>query len=92
MSNIVDMTNSGMLTKEQLQLGMKVKVSQLSNIYDTYIFLKDAEFCGINDVVGVIAFICTELSAESDKYAMMSRTISIYNDSLEYEEAYTYDE
>ena len=85
MNKSVNIQDSKMLTKEQLQLGMKVKTSQLKNIYDTYIILSDAEFCGINDVIGVVVFIGDELNAESDKFITQSKTASVYNDSSECE-------
>lgn len=92
MGHNVDATNWGMLSKDQLQLGMRVKISQLSEVLDTHIILTDAEFCDVSDVIGVIAFMGSELNAESDKFVTQSNTAGVYNDSSEYEEVYTYDE
>lgn len=72
-------------TLEELKVGMRVKTSQLNDILDTYIILTEAEFCGVNDVIGVVAFIGDKLNAESDKFVRQSGTASVYNDSSECE-------
>lgn len=70
---------------EELKIGMRVTPEQLSEIYDTWIFLiKDNK-----EDLGEIAFIGKEPNADSDKLFKRKGYITpIYNDSNEdcYEE------
>lgn len=45
------------LKLEDLKIGMRVKDTQLEEIYDTYIILKDAKTLKDGNTLGTIAFI-----------------------------------
>jgi len=80
------------LKLEDLKVGMEVQSSQLVNIFDIHIILKDVSFVGINEVSGVIAYIGRTLTDESDNIVKFNKTYGIYNDSSEFEGGYSYDD
>lgn len=44
-------------TPKELKVGMKVKISELTDILDTYIMLVDTERISSTDAVGTLAYI-----------------------------------
>lgn len=77
---------------EDLKIGMRVTILELSEIYDTYIILINTESLGINDLKGDIAYIGKELTPESTRIVMSHKTFGVYNDSMEVEGDVSYDD
>lgn len=77
---------------EDLKIGMPVKVSELSNIYNMHIILIGAEWCEDGDVKGKIAYIGEELTEESDNIIISNKVRGVYNEHLDIEGEVFYDE
>lgn len=79
-------------TLEELKLGMQVRKSQLSEILDTYIVLKNVRSIE-NDLIGTIGFIGEEITEEVAKLRNPQVPITtIYNNSTEIDDNITFDE
>lgn len=62
------METSKKLHIEELKLGMQVRSSQLSNIFNTYIILINTKISDDGqNIIGEIAFIGAELNSKSDE-------------------------
>lgn len=71
----------------KINVGMRVKVSDLDDIKDTHIILYDAmRIDNTGETEGTIGFIGTELNSESDKLFKPGASICpVYNSSEDYE-------
>jgi len=73
--------------------GQKVKMSQLSDVYDTHIILVDAHKTEDNDIEGTIGFIGKELTDESDKLFVAGANLCpIYKEKEYFDGDVCYDE
>lgn len=80
------------LSLDNLRIGMVVRQSSLSQIFDTYITLVDSKLID-GDIEGTVAYIGDDLNDESDRISMENDGIcAIYNSRDEYEGEVTYDE
>ena len=78
------MTAMPKLRLSDLRLGMEVYLEQLSDIYDTWIFVEENE---TGDKKGVIRFIGKETNDESQKVWHSCKVLApIFHDSMELEE------
>ena len=82
------------LKKEELKVGMEVKVSQLESIYNTYILLSDTDMVMddnglLSEIGGKIQFIGTEQNNEfwdiKNKYKCMIVFNTFYEGMNSYE-------
>lgn len=81
------------LSINELKIGMEVRASQLSEIYNTYIILTNAEQLPDGDTVGTISFINNILNEESDRlFVKGARLCPIYREREYYEGDVVYDE
>ena len=70
---------------DDIKVGNIVRVSQLQSIYNTHIFLENCRTVDRGlDTEGRIAYICNEVSAESDKILLsLKSTYCFYKDEIE---------
>lgn len=71
-----------MYTIDEIRKGMKVKVSQLSNILDTYIILTDVHLVKNNIGIGTFEGTIDCISSEPIRLTKPNSTL-VYNDSYE---------
>lgn len=72
------------LKLEDLKVGMWVTVSDLSNIVDTYILLKDTEIKD-GEVIGVIDSILCSPSTDAQEKISSGEVYCVYNDKIDVE-------
>lgn len=77
---------------EELKVGMRVTVKELSDVLDTYIILINIESLGFDNVIGDIAYIGKELTPESTRIVMNHKTFGVFNESGLYYGKYSYDD
>lgn len=81
------------LTVKDLSIGMQVKASQLSEIYDTYIILTDIKQLPNGDSIGIVSFVNDVLNSDSDRLFVEGASICpIYKEREYYEGDVVYDE
>lgn len=79
-------------TLKDLKLGMKVKLSEINEIYDTDIILVDTERIGATDLIGTLVFI-GDNAEEYSKWFQQTKPITpLYFDSAELVDGVVYDE
>lgn len=77
---------------EDLKIGMKVKESELNEIYDTHMMLENSKLLMDGDVEGILIFF-GDSQEEYTKIFMQNRRITpLYFDSAELVEGVVYDE
>lgn len=81
------------LTLADLKLGMQVKASQLSEIYDTYIILTDTEQLPNGDIIGTLNFLNNTLTNDaSHLFKKGAKICPIFKEKEYYEGDVVYDE
>lgn len=77
---------------EDLKIGMTVKLSELSEIYDTHMLLENSERIGNKDLVGTLVLFGNN-AEEYDKWYMKKKRLTpVYFDSAELLDGVVYDE
>ena len=86
-------TQNTLLSKNDLKIGMTVRRSQLSNIYDIRILLKDTKVLPDNDLEGKLVYFGDANNAEYDKFFESNDAITpIYFNSSESLDEVVFDE
>ena len=80
-------------TLSEIMPGMRVKYSQLSEIFDIHILLYDVKRLENGDSEGTIGFIGKEVTSEADKFFVPGASLCpIYKEKDYYEGDVVYDE
>ncbi|MBQ7565164.1 MAG: hypothetical protein IJT16_14405 [Lachnospiraceae bacterium] len=80
-------------TIDELHTGMKVKESQLDNIFKKHIILINSYLNSNGEIEGIIGFIGNQLNEESDRLNQKGVIVThIYNEEVDKEGEVYYDE
>ena len=84
------MNRTQKLKLADLRIGMEVYLDQLSEIYDTWIFVEEKQ---TSDNKGIVRFIGKETNDESQKIWNSCKVLApVFHDSMELEEDSYFDE